>query len=320
MQREKFLRIYDNLPIKRKKVLLGILRGDVREKILLDAQITDNSLAQHRRMLYRDFEITTIQGEIGNEKVGENKLPLMVAMFAKYMPEIVSDNYNLSQNSYIDKLLHQASEFEFNNQIVMAIDTWYRIIITNGSDKKYVQEIIRLEKICNFTKEQVSSNYQENDDYRKLETFLIQKNWRKADELTTELVLKIARQEQDGWLTYDGIYKIPCSEICIINSIWQKNSGGIYGFSAQRKIWNLLSAKGEQEYELWQKFGDLVGWRSGSDYDGWRYYEEINWSNPELILGHLPLVPAGSLIWNYGFSALGSLWCCFTDRLEVCGL
>lgn len=92
MRREKFLEIFNNLPTKRRQVLLGVLRGDSRAKIMVDVEISDDALTQHRRQLYKDFQIEVFQNEADDLRSGERKLPLLMALFTKYMPELVSPN------------------------------------------------------------------------------------------------------------------------------------------------------------------------------------------------------------------------------------
>ncbi|NJL91195.1 MAG: ATP-binding protein [Coleofasciculaceae cyanobacterium SM2_1_6] len=90
MRREKFLEVFDSLPTKRKQVLLGILRGDIREKIMLEVGISEQALTQHRRQLYKDFQIEVVQNEADDPGTGERKLPQLMALCAKYKPELFS--------------------------------------------------------------------------------------------------------------------------------------------------------------------------------------------------------------------------------------
>jgi hypothetical protein len=92
MRREKFLEVFHNLPTKRKQVLLGILRGDTREKIMADVGVTQDALTQHRRQLYKDFQIEVFQNEADDPRSGERKLPQLIALCAQYQPELISPN------------------------------------------------------------------------------------------------------------------------------------------------------------------------------------------------------------------------------------
>src|SRR4028119_1792137 len=105
MRREKFLEVFDNLPTKRKQVLLGILRGDTREKIMADVGVTQGGLTQHRRQLYKDFQIEVFQNEADDPRSGERKLPQLIALCAQYQPELISPNTDRVSPAPGDSLL-----------------------------------------------------------------------------------------------------------------------------------------------------------------------------------------------------------------------
>jgi tetratricopeptide (TPR) repeat protein len=90
MQQQKFLEVFESLPTKRKQVLLGTLRGDAREKLMVDLGLSEAALTQHRRQLYRDFQIENFQNEADDPRSGERKLPQLIALCAKYKPDLVS--------------------------------------------------------------------------------------------------------------------------------------------------------------------------------------------------------------------------------------
>jgi len=105
MRREKFLEVFDNLPTKRKQVLLGSLRGDTREKIMADVGVTQDALTQHRRQLYKDFQIEGFQNEADDPRSGERKLPQLIALCAQYQPELISPNTDRVSPAPGDSLL-----------------------------------------------------------------------------------------------------------------------------------------------------------------------------------------------------------------------
>ncbi|MCU0549401.1 MAG: tetratricopeptide repeat protein [Leptolyngbya sp. Prado105] len=95
MQQKKFLEVFDSLPTKRKQVLLAILQGDTREKIMADVGVSEDALTQHRRQLYKDFQIEVFQNEADDPRSGERKLPQLIALFAKYKPDLIAPNASL---------------------------------------------------------------------------------------------------------------------------------------------------------------------------------------------------------------------------------
>jgi hypothetical protein len=96
-----------------------------------------------------------------------------------------------------------------------------------------------------------------------------------------------------------------------IDQLWVKYSNGRFGFSVQKRIYQSLGGTKEyDESEVWQKFGDKVGWRKKNE---WLYYNDLTFSEkaPE---AHLPrgvfgvFVPLSSsfVVWGFfgGFDLL----------------
>ena len=121
-------------------------------------------------------------------------------------------------------------------------------------------------------------------DYRKLRDYLAQGIWKEADEETTRVMLAVAKREKVGWLDEGSIDNFPCEDLSIIDKLWVKYSDGKFGFSVQKRIWYGIGGTREYNREIWDKFGDKVGWRKGGD---WLYYTDITFDKkaPE---GHLP--------------------------------
>ena len=84
--------ILDKLPPKRRKVLVGFLAGHSREKIMIDADIpSDAALTGHLKELYKNFRIDTGWNDADDRRSGSRKLPLLISLFARCMPELISD-------------------------------------------------------------------------------------------------------------------------------------------------------------------------------------------------------------------------------------
>ena len=149
-----------------------------------------------------------------------------------------------------------------------------------------------------------------NMDYRKLRDYLAQGKWKEADEETRRVMLAVAKREKEGWLDVEDIDNFPCADLRTIDQLWVKYSDGKFGFSVQKRIYQSLGGTREYNTEIWEKFGDKVGWRKGekervesrgiweklrntwSDVwsqpvGSWLYYQNITFDKkaPE---GHLP--------------------------------
>lgn len=94
-------------------------------------------------------------------------------------------------------------------------------------------------------------------NYSQLREYLRQKNWQAADADTYEVLLKIAgeKSQSRGYINYDEIKSMPCTELKTIDDLWRKASDGKLGFSAQQLIY-------QQQGQNWQKMYDQVGWGS----------------------------------------------------------
>ncbi len=126
-------------------------------------------------------------------------------------------------------------------------------------------------------------------DYRNLRDLLAAGKWKEADEETLRVMLAVAKREKEGWLDINSIDNFPCEDLRTIDKLWVKYSNGRFGFSVQKRIYQSLGGTREYNPEIWQAFGDKVGWRKGGK---WLYYKDIyDIKAPE---AHLPIF----LIWN----------------------
>jgi predicted NACHT family NTPase len=130
---------------------------------------------------------------------------------------------------------------------------------------------------------------------------------------------EVARQEEEGWLSSEGIDNFPCADLRTIDQLWVKYSHGKFGFSVQKRIYQDLGGTRNYDVKIWQAFGDKVEWRKG---DKWLYYNDVTFDikAPE---GHLP-----TEVWGFfDISDSGDVgeWVCGGDsslasRLEDCNI
>jgi hypothetical protein len=120
-------------------------------------------------------------------------------------------------------------------------------------------------------------------DYSPLRDLLASGQWKKADEETGAIMLKISGRVAAGWLREEDIETFPCADLQTIDSLWLKSSSDRFGFTAQCHIWESVG----QDYG---KFGDTVGWRSQQRYSLWYHYSELDFSL-NAPTGHLPAAP-----------------------------
>ncbi|MFO5526812.1 MAG: GUN4 domain-containing protein, partial [Cuspidothrix sp.] len=128
-------------------------------------------------------------------------------------------------------------------------------------------------------------------NYRKLRDYLAQGKWKEADEETRRVMLAVAKREEEGCLDEKSIDNFPCADLRTIDQLWVKYSDGKFGFSVQKRIYQSLGGTKEyrdieDNWEIWVKFGDKVGWR------GWtRVLQDVLQDitfDKKALEGHLP--------------------------------
>lgn len=134
----------------------------------------------------------------------------------------------------------------------------------------------------------------EEINYQKLRDLLAAEKWREADEATIAMMLKIAGKSKDDRLSVKDLENFPCSELKILNELWEKSSEGRFGFKVQKSIYfdvvkrvEERMGKSRKYYKMiWEDFSDILGWRvEGRSL----YYNELNfsWDAPK---GHWPVL------------------------------
>ncbi|NEO56292.1 MAG: Clp protease [Okeania sp. SIO3B5] len=141
-----------------------------------------------------------------------------------------------------------------------------------------------------------------NVDYTKLRDFLKNREWTEADIETAHCMLKVAQQEEQGYLEVEDIENFPSTDLRTIDQLWVKYSDGKFGFSVQKKIYQSLGGTKEYNREVWEKFGEKVGWKKG---DEWLSYSKLTWkqNSSSHSTGYLPLVFRGFILgvrWGLG--------------------
>ncbi|NET46146.1 GUN4 domain-containing protein [Okeania sp. SIO2B3] len=167
--------------------------------------------------------------------------------------------------------------------------------LPESSEPKYESEEF-LEFIkTRYQNDEIELLSDKNVDYSKLRDFLANGEWKEADMETSRCMLKVAELEEQGYLDVKDIENFPCTDLRTIDQLWVKYSDGKFSFSVQKKIYQSLGRTKEYNQQIWEKFGEKVGWRKG---DKWLSYDELTWSTHGATGGHLPLPPVGLLFVN----------------------
>jgi hypothetical protein len=86
---------------------------------------------------------------------------------------------------------------------------------------------------------------------------------------------------------YDLFRKIPLEVIDEIDRLWVKYSEGKFGIKGQAKIYRDLGGTEEYNGEVWESFGDRVGWREGGR---WLELEEVAYHATTHQNNHFPIL------------------------------
>lgn len=118
-------------------------------------------------------------------------------------------------------------------------------------------------------------------DYNPLRSFLTAGQWKQADGETYRLMLKIAGKQETAYLDIESFEKFPCNDLQMIDQLWTTHSNGNFGFSKQKEIYQRLGGNKEYNDNIWNAFGDSMGWRRSGK---WLEYNECWQTQPPLAV------------------------------------
>ncbi len=249
----------------------------------------------------------------------------------------------------IAPLIEEALEAENRGNLELAEQLWTRVLAVSPANEKALKALKRIwQKQKNVNLGKTIQNNSENDrieliddenedvlskvietshqndeiellseknvDYTKLQEFLANGEWKKADEETVIAMAKCARQQQQNlfglnntdlddrvlpellittYLIPESIKNFPSTDLQTIDKLWVKYSNGRFGFSVQKRIYQMLRGAKSYDEKIWKAFGQEVGWyREGK----WSYYSDLTFNLNEARAGHLP----GYLVFKKG--------------------
>jgi len=121
-------------------------------------------------------------------------------------------------------------------------------------------------------------------NYSQLQQLLAARKWKEANEETGKVMCQVA-QNSEGWLGKEDIDNFPCEDLRTINQLWLHYSNGKFGFSVQKEIYESLGGTREYNEEVWEKFGDCVGWRKRGH---WLWESNLTFNKFFAPKAHLP--------------------------------
>ena len=151
-------------------------------------------------------------------------------------------------------------------------------------------------------------------DYRQLQALLKAKKWREADQETASRMLEAVGRRKGDYIRADELRKFPCVDLRTIDALWTLYSGGKFGFSVQKDIWQACYSR-TGKWKDWDQFCVKVGWQdaTASRYIG---NSELK-ANPDFSpAGEFPYSWFGVGWWGFGVG----VGLDFFSRIQTCKL
>lgn len=165
-------------------------------------------------------------------------------------------------------------------------------------------------------------------NYSQLQQLLAARKWKEANEETGKVMCQVA-QNSEGWLGKEDIDNFPCEDLRTINQLWLHYSNGKFGFSVQKEIYESLGGTREYNEEVWEKFGDCVGWRKRGH---WLWESNLTFNKFFAPKAHLPTLHKinntaykldfGDFPWplKWEMGSLGGMTSLLFSRAKTCNL
>jgi hypothetical protein len=117
-----------------------------------------------------------------------------------------------------------------------------------------------------FSINQPDSNASHISFLDKIEEFLKNEQWEKANKETVKLFLNEANRDKSQWLREKDIQQLSCSNLASVNNLWEKHSDSYFGFRTQISLFekNKLSLNNPRDFIT---FSELVRWKDNKQWD-----------------------------------------------------
>jgi hypothetical protein len=149
--------------------------------------------------------------------------------------------------------------------------------------------------------------------YQKLEEYLQQQDWREADYETAFIMYQWMVIENYGDFR-DLFRKVSLDVINEIDRLWMQYSEGKFGIKGQAKIYRDLGGTEKYNEEVWNRFGNRVGWREGCR---WLKLYEVEYYTSALPDFSLPVLANSRGFVNRRKLGWGGVGWYFFSRVET---
>ncbi len=223
---------------------------------------------------------------------------------------LVNNPVSSDLGNILDKLIEFGTKkrYQSASEVLSALQIKTSVSIPQTTIQKPVNPVISVPQ----TPPSIQLKSAKGIDYRNLEDLLRRQQWKEADIITFETMLRICNRH--GFLRVEDIDIFPCEDLQIIDQLWLNYSQEKFGFSIQKQLFDQLNNGQQYNDKLWDDFGLIIGWRK--DNKNIRYDRAIFDINAPR--GHLPCRIFD--LWNWGGvgGGTGSLFYSLAWRLAKC--
>jgi CHAT domain-containing protein len=232
-----------------------------------------------RETLYRASHIKHINPHIELPK-DASKLSGLAGTAAKALTELWGNKENENEEKWVEIFRLAFAETENPDRFREQFDKMISVPYNQSADSAYEKELRKHRQYLKANTGQI---------YQKLEEYLEQKDWKKADYETAFIMYQwmVIENYGDFYVLYTMVSLDIIDEI---DRLWMDYSEEKFGIKGQAKIYrDLVGGTGEYNDEIWDRFGDLVGWKQG---ERWFNLDnmEVAYRTPETHYNHFPVL------------------------------
>jgi CHAT domain-containing protein len=222
---------------------------------------------EDRETLYRASHIKHINPHIELPK-DVSQLSALARMTAVALTELWGNKENRNEERWAEifrlAFADQENSERFREQFTKMISVQYNA----EADLAYEKELRKEKEYLMANQEQI---------YQKLEEYLRQKDWKKADYETASIMYQLMVIE--NYAHFYGLFRrVSLDVINEIDRLWMQYSKQQLGIKGQARIYRDLGGTEHYNNEIWNIFGDLVGWKQG---ERWLELDEVAYHTTE---------------------------------------
>ncbi|MDB9405365.1 CHAT domain-containing protein [Microcystis sp. CS-574] len=241
-----------------------------------------------RETLYRASHIKHINPHIELPK-DASKLSDLEKTAAKVLTELWGNKENENEERWAEIFRLVFADKENPERFREQFDKMISVQYNPEADRAYEKELRKQREYLEANQDQI---------YQKLEEYLQQQDWKKADYETAFIMYQ--------WMVIENYYsfyelfrEVSLEVIDEIDRLWVQYSEGKFGIKGQAKIYRDLGGTEDYNEEVWNSLAIRVGWREGVR---WLELEEVAYHATTHKENHFPILMCSRVNykgWNF---------------------